>query len=78
MNIDIQKLTSLEQELQQLVILVPWSEKHKIIEIKNKAKLLAEFVTNDPNQASEVEDEIKSFMSEVDQLIIDLNTELTA
>lgn len=78
MNIDIQKLTSQEQELQQLVILVPWSEKHKIIEIQNKAKLLVEFVVNEPNKASEVKDEIISFMSEVDQLIIDLNTELTA
>lgn len=75
MKNEIEKLTNQVQELQLLINEVPWSEKHKIIEIKDKAKLLAEFAVND-EKAIEVKTEIEEFTKTVDQLIVDLKNEL--
>jgi ArsR family metal-binding transcriptional regulator len=75
MQLQINKLAQLVPQLEQLVLDVPWSEKHKIINIKNKGKLLLEFSSND-EKAKEVKNEIDGFIDEVTTLINDINNEL--
>ncbi len=78
MENNIQKLTSLTQELQTLVVEIAWTEKWKIIEIKEKAELMIRFTINEPEKALEVKNEIEDFIKDVDQMIVDVKKELAA
>lgn len=75
-NTNIEKLSTIVQELKDLVIDVPWSEKWKMIELKDKSELMMNFSIDEPEKAEEVKNEIEEFIKDVDQLIVDLKKEL--
>jgi seryl-tRNA synthetase len=55
----VEDLNQVKQEFQSIIETIAWSEKWKVIELKQKAELLAMFIIDEPVKAREVKVQIE-------------------